>query len=257
MSPPRENVPYFPGGLRAMLRHHLYPVHRVRAESCAQALDQLRHAGRAPPGARKEIAGLRPATTRGPLRSRSARTGPGNSSACKPLAQQLGDPSGLRRGLRKAQAHACRWHIAVQQREVEHVHPATPELEERAQFIHQRPGSPAKAFRVGDLGLEVAPRRVAFPRHEGDTRIGRATRRHDRAHAASAARTGGRIRRAAASGNRRWCARPSQRVARGTSPASAHRREAAARGGLRVHPCCARRLPRPCARTRAKPAALA
>ena len=157
-----------------MLGHHLYPVHRVRAESCTQAFDQLRHAGRAPPGACEEVAGLRVRHHQRAAPQAERAYGPGQLGACKPLAQQLGNPACLRRGLRKAQAHACRWHIAVQQREVEHVHPATPELEERAQFIHQRPGSPAKAFRVGDLGLEVASRRVAFPRHEGDTRIGRA-----------------------------------------------------------------------------------
>jgi hypothetical protein len=157
-----------------MLGHHLHPVHRIRAESCTQALDQLRHAGRAAPGARKEVAGFLVGHHQRTAAQAERAYGSRQLSACEPLAQLSGDPSCLRRRLRKAQAHACRWRIAVQEREVEHVHPATPELEERAQFIHQRPGSTAKAFRVGDLGLEVAPHRVAFTRHEGDTRIRRA-----------------------------------------------------------------------------------
>ena len=153
MCPVRENVAFFPGCLGAMLVHQMHPVHRVRTEPRAQALDELRQAGRAALGTCKEVAGLlvRLKQRAAPQAQREYRSR--QLGACKPLAQQFDDPSRLRRGLREAKAHACRRHITVPQREVDRVHPATPEPEERAQFIHQRLGNPAKALRVGDLGL--------------------------------------------------------------------------------------------------------
>ena len=173
MCPARENVAFFPGCLGAMLVHQdasrtPRPYRAARAGARRAATSRSSGPGHVQRG--------RPASSfassSGPLRRRSASTGPGNSvRASRSRSSSTIRPAcavgcAKRRLTRVGGTSRCRSAMSID------VHPATPEPEERAQLIHQRLGNPAKALRVGDLGLEVAPHRAALPRHEGGTRIG-------------------------------------------------------------------------------------
>jgi hypothetical protein len=164
-----------PGRFRPMLGHQAHSVHRVHAESCLQALDELRHARRIPPVLHEEIRGALPHLDERPAAQPQLAHRAWQFDSREPLLQQVRDPSGLHHRFGKAQAQPRRRRVAVQQPDLECLDAPPATCQESAQLVEQRRERAAQSPGVGDLGLEIAARRKPCWRHEGSTRVCRTT----------------------------------------------------------------------------------